>query len=82
MIYRVILDTEAGHSKRQFDCETPQDFTTAMVQSGFAASGINNTPRQRRELNGQPCFATLLGPMWDGDAVRYESAKVYAELSS
>lgn len=82
MIYRVILDTQTGHSKQEFDCETLQDFIAAMADSGFAVSRINNNPRQRRELNGQPCFATLLGPMWDGDAVRYESAKVYEELSA
>lgn len=35
----------------------------------------------RRELIGQPVFAGVIGPMWDGDAVRYEAPAANQALS-
>ena len=32
----------------------------------------------RPQLLGQPRIAGLAGPMWDGDAIRYECAETYA----
>lgn len=32
--------------------------------------------RYRAELCGQPMIKGFLGPMWDGDAIRYETSEV------
>ncbi len=39
---------------------------------GFTFVKLANNPSLRAELQGQPVFRGLLGPMWDGDAIRYE----------
>lgn len=31
----------------------------------------------REELDNQPIFKGYLGPMWDGDGLRYETQEVY-----
>lgn len=35
----------------------------------------------REELDNLPKFEGFLGPMWDGDRVRYETQEVYDALS-
>lgn len=35
----------------------------------------------RAELDNQPKLPGYLGPMWDGDALRYETCEVYEQLS-
>ena len=35
----------------------------------------------RKELDNQPLFEGYLGPMWDGDMLRYETQEVYNMLS-
>jgi len=37
--------------------------------------------QRRPELIGQPVFSGLYGPMWDGDAIRYEDHESYARSS-
>jgi hypothetical protein len=54
----------------------------AMEVRGFAYAGDNANPRQRQELQHAPLFAGLCGPMWDGDAIRYETRAVYDRLSA
>jgi hypothetical protein len=49
---------------------------------GFQCRGFNSNASQRLELQGAPKFTGLLGPMWDGDAIRYECSATYAELSA
>lgn len=44
----------------------------AMEIRGFTFTGINRNDYHRAELQGAPKFAQLCGPMWDGDAIRYE----------
>ena len=58
------------------------DLIAAMEIRGFVFTSSNFSGRQRAELQGQPRFAGLLGPMWDGDAIRYECAESNAMLSS
>lgn len=58
------------------------DLIAAMEIRGHAFTGINANPRQRAELQGQPKFAGLCGPMWNGDAIRYECREAYARLSA
>jgi hypothetical protein len=54
-----------------------------MAVRGHEFTGFNNNrPRQREELQGQPMFKGMYGPMWDGDAIRYESPEAYAKLSA
>lgn len=53
-----------------------------MVARGYEVIGYNANTRQRAELQGAPKFRGLAGPMWDGDCLRYEDPKTYAELSS
>jgi len=36
----------------------------------------------RKELDNQPRVDGYVGPMWDGDELRYESHAVYAMLSN
>lgn len=35
----------------------------------------------RRELDNQPVLKDFIGPMWDGDKLRYESQGIYDILS-
>ena len=34
-----------------------------------------------RELIGRPVLDGFCGPMWDGDAVRYESQEIYKAMT-
>lgn len=44
---------------------------------------LNDNHRQRAELQGQPIFAKLVGPMWDGNGViRYEDSEANDRLSA
>lgn len=54
-----------------------QNIIPALRVRGFAYRGDNQNPAQRAELQGQPQFVGLLGPMWDGDAIRYENQAAY-----
>src|SRR3546814_3957883 len=49
---------------------------------GLQCSGYDSNPSQRPELQGAPKFKGVCGPMWDGDAIRYECSATYAELSA
>ncbi len=75
MKYRVVLDREILNL-------TDENLVAALSIRGHELCGWNRNPRQRAELQGQPRFNGLCGPMWDGDAVRYESQAVYDRLSN
>lgn len=67
-------------------CFTVQETTTdALIDFaanlGYEHKGYNDNPRNRAELQNQPTFAKLLGPMWDGDKIRYEDSNAYNILS-
>ena len=57
------------------------DLIPSMEAKGFKHTGFNSNPRQRAELQGQPKFLGVLGPMWDGDSIRYEDQAAYDSLS-
>lgn len=57
------------------------DIIAFMEGRGHKVTGYNNSPIGRAELKGQPEFAAFAGPMWDGDAVRYEDWATYNLLS-
>lgn len=42
--------------------------TAAMVAHGFKYQGPTQSRRLRSELQGQPVFSGLCGPMWGGNA--------------
>lgn len=48
---------------------------------GFERTGTLRDSVGRSELQGQPIFAGLAGPMWDGGGVRYEDYRVNEILS-
>jgi hypothetical protein len=54
----------------------------AMDARGFPLVGLNHNPRQRTELQGQPRFAGLCGPMWNAGGIRYEAVDAYERLSA
>lgn len=61
-------------------------FITALEVRGFAFAGIEGNFNLRSELHGQPKFAGLLGPMYDGErdghyVVRYEDRAANDALS-
>lgn len=78
--YRVVRRLESG---QMFTEEfTNDNLLPAMEVRGFETTGNYASPRTREEMQGAPKFAGLLGPMWDGDAVRYEDAETYRALSA
>lgn len=78
MRYRLIQEVNGMAIKTEFNEE---NVIAAMEARGFALDGLNRNPRQREELQDQPKFKGLAGPMWDGDTVRYEDWKTYERLS-
>lgn len=48
---------------------------------GFKVRTAHHNPRTRPELQGAPVFSGLCGPMWDGDAIRYEDPEANDRLS-
>ena len=79
MTYRLVQMVEGRMVKTEFQGD---NVFPAMDVRGFEFSGINQRPGMRKELDGAPIFVGLLGPMWDGDAVRYETQEVYNILSA
>lgn len=59
-----------------------RNLSEVFYQKGFRFIGLtDNDGRLRKELVAQPRFSGLCGPMWDGDAIRYETQSVYDSLS-
>lgn len=79
MKYRLIQYVDGSWLKSEFDDE---NLIPAMEIRGFDLAGVNNNPRHRAELQGAPRFAKLVGPMWDGDAIRYEDPAANDVLST
>lgn len=57
------------------------DLIGDMRKLGYNYVGFNQNTNHRVELQKQPLFDELAGPMWDGDAVRYEDWQSYNLLS-
>jgi hypothetical protein len=77
---RLIQSVDGELVRVDFGPET--DVVAAMEARGYTFTGLNANPRQRLELQGAPKFRELCGPMWDGDALRYEDTAAYAALSA
>lgn len=65
---RLVQMVEGQMIKSQFE---PEHAVPAMAIRGFEIARAYSGPA-RAELQGAPVFAGLCGPMWDGDALRYE----------
>jgi hypothetical protein len=62
--------------------DNPSDFIKLMAQHGHEQNGVHNRPSSRIELQGQPKFKSVCGPMFNGDeGIRYESTKAYRMAS-
>ncbi len=75
-----LIQTVDGQMLR-IDFDEKSDLIMSMEVRGYKFLKFNSNPSQRAELQGAPKFKGLNGPMWDGDAIRYEDPASYAELS-
>jgi len=79
--YRIVGE-DAGGKLGVTTFATRADLIAHVVDvMGGQLRGLSGGRQLRAELQNQPSFSNLCGPMWDGDAVRYETVKAYAELS-
>ena len=79
MKYRLVQTIENRLIVSEFDSD---NILPAFEVRGLVLRGTNDNQRHRKELQGQPIFTGVLGPMWDGDAVRYEDQQTYNTLSA
>lgn len=77
MLYRIIQTVEG----RMVQSETTDIFAWAEVHD-LKVIKLNDNHHQRAELQGHPVFGSLCGPMWDGDAIRYEDQRSNDTLSA
>lgn len=77
--YRIVTFVDNDFIVNEF---TTHQLIPALEVRGFSFMGYTNNPSVREELRVQPKFKGLLGPMWDGDAIRYESPAAYEILSN
>ena len=78
MKYRLYQIVEGVSIKSEF---TGANVVEAMAVRGYKFAGGLDRPGIREELRHQPKFSGVLGPMWDGDGIRYESQEVYDQMS-
>ena len=65
-----------------FTYNSKEELIRKMRGAGMRYMGDNQNHRQRDELQGQPWFNSLVGPMWDGNnSIRYETQDIYSTLS-
>ena len=76
--YRLVQIVDNQMIATEFSDES---IIVAMDVRGYDLNGINTNPNHRDELINQPKFTGLCGPMFDGDAIRYETWEVYNMLS-
>ncbi|MBK6706259.1 MAG: hypothetical protein IPG54_01740 [Sphingomonadales bacterium] len=81
MKYRIVQMIGNAVSVTEFDAATPDEAISVAATKGYAFTYFNSNRAQRDELIGQPKFKGVLGPMWDGDAIRYEDQAAYREFS-
>lgn len=79
MKYKLIQEVNGLGIETELNYE---NLMAAMEIRGFKFAGFRNSPNQRIELEDQPIFKGVAGPMWDGDAIRYEDWKTYERLSA
>lgn len=65
-----------------FDDSNTKDIIATFEIRGYHYTGAETNRNLRAELHGHPKFAELIGPMWDGDGIRYEDQATYNALSA
>lgn len=81
MKYKLVtFDKEAGWD--QIESQSLVNFTAMLEVRGYTLTGPHENPRTRPELQGQPKFTNLAGPMYDGGVIRYENWPAYELLSA
>lgn len=67
---------------KPYSFDNRADLIKFMESKGFKHTGDNHTTTSRVELQGQPMFKNMAGPMHDGGGkVRYETWELYDMLS-
>lgn len=85
MKYRLVQNSQGRWEVSEFNSA---GFIEAMESRGFTVTGTCQNSRVREELRGQPEFAGLCGPMYDGTdtegtpVIRYECSAAYKILSA
>ena len=79
MKYKIVQCVEGKFSVINLD---DSNLHTVLQARGFDFAGLEENRRLRSELIGEPKFTGLLGPMWDGDGIRYEDEETYRILSA
>lgn len=79
MNYRIVQLTDEGWITSDV---SPENLAAWCEIRGYKVVRVNNNPRHRAELQGQPIISGLCGPMWDGDRVRYEDGRANRSLSA
>jgi hypothetical protein len=69
------------HIDGRFVVTKTNDIIEAATARGCKLVGFVDRPEVCAELQGQPILSKFLGPMWDGDAVRYEDERAFQLLS-
>ena len=77
MAYRIVYSIDGRMAS-----DTTADIFAWMEARGRKHTGDENSASRRQELQGQPKFDGFAGPMWDGDAIRYEDWQAYERLSA
>src|SRR3546814_14684308 len=80
MKIRIYRQTEQDFDRIEIEGATFETIVSRAAVEGLQCSGYDSNPSQRPELQGAPKFKGVCGPMWDGDAIRYECSATYAEL--
>lgn len=76
-----------SHGNLNTDNKSLKEIISFLKVRGVECNGVNINGHNREELQGQPMFNSLLGPMYNGKnkkgeiIIRYETQKVYNELS-
>jgi len=83
MRYRFINADEQGQlCQMEFTALDTDQAIAKAAAIGFQFKDYNANRAQRAELQQQPKFSGMLGPMWDGDAIRYENNAAYEKFSA
>lgn len=78
MLFRIVELTENGWQQ----IETTDLSAWIIGRPDVEVTGTNTNRRQRAELQDQPLLKGFVGPMWDGNAVRYENPEANDRLSA
>ena len=70
------------NGKRMTVEEIKEKYWNGKLTEDLSALRARGRLVHRAELDNQPKVDEYVGPMWDGDCLRYESHSVYAMMSN